>query len=181
MAFEWIGHVGSTLAKLAPAPLLACGLATSILIFSSEPLAQTLGVDGFRADHRSELGGAFILSWSYLAAHLIWWFKKLATNSWRTYRDRSTRKKQLHDLTHEEKGYLAPYVIDGVNTQYFAMEDGVAGGLAAKNIIYRSSSVFNMLDGIPYNIQPWAKDYLLTRIELLQGAVRPQRNDSWRI
>ena len=84
-----------------------------------------------------------------------------------------TREKQLDFLTPEEQGYLTPYVKDSVNTQKFPVEDGVVGGLLTKGIVYRSSNVFDMVEGVPYNIQPWAKAYLLRHPELLADALPP--------
>ncbi|MGY6217836.1 super-infection exclusion protein B [Methylolobus aquaticus] len=88
---------------------------------------------------------------------------------------------KLHALTSEEKGYLAPYVFGKVNTQYFRVDDGIAGGLTAKLMIYRSSNAFNMIKDVPYNIQPWAKEYLIKNPELLDGAVEPEDAESWRL
>lgn len=80
------------------------------------------------------------------------------------------RHQSLHELTPDEKSYLAAYVLDDVNTQYMQIDDGIAGGLNAKGIIYRASNVGDMLRGWAYNIQPWAKDYLREHPHLLDGA-----------
>ncbi len=79
-------------------------------------------------------------------------------------------QEQLHKLTPDEKAYLVPYVIKDENTQYFLIEDGVAGGLVAKGIIYQASSVGDMIMGWAYNIQPWVKDYLSENPKCLEGA-----------
>jgi hypothetical protein len=80
------------------------------------------------------------------------------------------RKKSLHELTADEKAYLIPYVLENQNTQYFLLEDGIAGGLQAKTIIYRASNLGSLVGGWAFNIQPWARDYLKEHPELLQGA-----------
>ena len=88
------------------------------------------------------------------------------------------RQGYLDNLTPDEKTYLAPYVLEEVTSQVFELEDGIAGGLVAKNIIYRSSNLGNVLEGFPYNMQPWARDYLHQHLELLQGAAaRPNQRD----
>jgi hypothetical protein len=51
---------------------------------------------------------------------------------------------------------------------------GIAGGLVAKRILFRSSNIFNMIQGPPHNIQPWAKARLIEKPELLEGAVLPE-------
>jgi hypothetical protein len=169
---EWIGQFIAAIAKVAPAPLLALGIATGVVLFVPDSLATRLGIDAFRSANRGPIGATFIFSWSYLAAHLLWWLKKFAVNGWTRRRARLVRQGYLHSLTPEEQGYLAPYVHENVNTQHFAMEDGVAGGLVGKGILYRSSSVIDMLEGVPYNMQPWARGYLAEHPNLLMHAVR---------
>ena len=173
---EWLGQIIGNIAKIAAAPLLAVGIATGIVLFVPDSVALTLGVDAFRSEHRGFIGGAFIFSWSYLAAQLLWWFRKLGVDAWSRRKGRLAREKQLHSLTLEEQGYLGPYVRDGVNTCNFPVEDGVIGGLLAKAIVYRSSNVFDVLEGVPYNIQPWAKAYLLEHPDLLAAVSRKKRS-----
>lgn len=36
-----------------------------------------------------------------------------------------------------------------VNTFHFEVEDGVIGGLLGKEIVYRGSNLFSMLEGVP--------------------------------
>jgi len=85
---------------------------------------------------------------------------------------------QLHNLSAEEKGYLSGFVVKGKNTIYAAPFDGVAGGLLEKSIIYRASSVSNILEGEAYNLQPWAQEYIKKYPDLLKGAVgRPQTTE----
>lgn len=156
--------------KVAPVPLLAISFAAGIILFSPLALARTLGIDEFRETYRGWIGGAFVLSLSYLTAHFVWWLRSIIIGRRKRDQAEKTRHQYLHDLTAEEKGYLAPFVFDGVNTQNFDIDDGIAGGLMAKNIIYRSSNVCNVLHGFPYNIQPWARDYLRKNPELLEGA-----------
>jgi hypothetical protein len=151
---DWLSQAIGAIAKLAPAPLLAVAIATAIVLFVPDSLAVILGIDAFRSANRGFIGGAFIFSWSYLAVHFLWWLRKLIVDAWSRRKDRLTREKQLDSLTPEEQGYLAPYVNDSVNTQNFPVEDGVVGGLLAKGVVYRSSNVFDMLEGVPYNIQP---------------------------
>lgn len=170
---EWLSQTIGAIAKLAPAPLLALAIATGVVLFVPDSLAVTLGIDAFRSANRGFIGGAFIFSWSYLAVHFLWWLRQLGVNAWSRRKDRVTREKQLDFLTPEEQGYLTPYVKDSVNTQKFPVEDGVVGGLLTKGIVYRSSNVFDMVEGVPYNIQPWAKAYLLRHPELLADALPP--------
>ena len=168
---EWLGQFINAIAKIAPAPLIAVGIATGIVLFVSDSTAATLGIDSFRLVHRGLIGAGFIFSWSYLAAHFLWWLRKIVADGWSRRKSRLAREKQLHSLTPDEQRYLAPYVRENVNTQEFQVEDGVIGGLLAKEIVYRSSNVFDMVEGVPYNMQPWANKYLAEHLELLVGAV----------
>ena len=84
----------------------------------------------------------------------------------------------LHNLTPDEKAYLSSYVIDDESTQYFKIEDGVSGGLEKKKIIYKSNSVEDLVSDQAYNIQPWAKKYLVKNPHLLEGATQIQRESS---
>lgn len=168
---EWIAQVISAITKLAPAPIFAVGIATSILLFVPDPLAQALGVAEVRASYRGIIGGAFIFSWSYLVVNFLWWLWKEVSATWLSRKKRLAREKRLHNLTPEERSYLAPYVLEDINTQKFEIEDGIIGGLLSKEIVFRSSGVFDMIEGAPYNIQSWAKDYLRDRPALLEGSI----------
>lgn len=74
--------------------------------------------------------------------------------------------KSLHELTPDEKGYLLPYIRDVANTRYFKFIDGIAGGLWAKRILFRSSDLA-VPNSAPDNLEPWARQYLQDHPELL--------------
>lgn len=168
---DWLGQFISAIAKIAPAPLLAVGIATGAVLFVPDSLAATLGIESFRLEYRSSIGAAFIFSWSYLTAHLLLWVRTLCTASWTRRKNRLLLEEKLHFLTPEEQGYVAPYVLKNVNTQHFPVDDGVIGGLLAKGIVYRSSNMFDLIGGVPYNMQTWAKKYLADHPELLVEAI----------
>ncbi len=165
-------------AKWAPATTLAVAIACTIVIFLPETVAAQLGLVEFRTDYRGLLGWGFVLSWSSLGAALIWWLKSIIAKKFKVRKQERIRQQHLHELTPEEKGYLIEYK-NGQNSIYCDIEDGIAGGLLAKDIIYRSSNVFNMVDGVPYNIQPWAKRYLDDHPELLDGYVKRRERSIW--
>ena len=150
----------SKFSKLAPAPLLAIGVATSIILFSSEDVATLLGIEIYRKDNRGLIGSVFIVSWSYLAAYLVWEVKGYISLKIKSWKAEKTRAEYLCNLTTDEKRYLSPYVKERINTQHFEPEDGVIGGLALKGIVYQGSHVYDILEGVGWNIQPWARTYL---------------------
>jgi hypothetical protein len=76
--------------------------------------------------------------------------------------DRNVRAT-LKQLTREEKELLRPLIINGENTVYRPISDGVAAGLAAKHILYRASIL--SVPGsprmpFPFNLQPYARKAL---------------------
>jgi hypothetical protein len=79
-------------------------------------------------------------------------------------------QKYLYKLTPEEKGYLMPYIETEKNTVNVGLDDRIMGGLVAKGITYRASSTGNMVTGFAYNLQPWAREYLMTNPQLHSGA-----------
>lgn len=173
----------STVRKASPPTTLAFAIATGILIFVSDPIAQTLGVDAFRKLYRGELGASFITSLALFISSSLW----SVTSAVRSYigrrtelqrgrdqqrRNREARQQDLHRLTADEKAYISPYITGGLTTQNFLITDGIACGLCARNILHRPSSVGSMLGGFAHNLQPWAREYLEEHPELLQGATR---------
>lgn len=159
------------IAKVPASLLVALLVAVSVTLFAPDPLAQALALDGFRTSYRAVLGPTWLLLASIVGTKIILYFTRgVAGRS-----ALRTRRKQLHELTPEEKGYLAPFIVEEENTIYVDMSDGIAGGLHHKGIIYRASNVFDMLKGVPYNLQPWAREYLAQHPQLLEGAAgRPR-------
>ena len=127
--------------KVAPVPLLAISFAASLIILCPNPIAEALGVDVFRITYRPWIGTALIVSVSYLMAHIFWWLRGLFLERHTRKQTDNVRHKHLRDLTPDEKAYLVPYVRNQITSQKFLVEDGIAGGLMAKGIIYRSSNV----------------------------------------
>lgn len=80
------------------------------------------------------------------------------------------KQKHLHQLTLEEKDYLAQYIVEQKNSIH-ALGSGVMGGLEAKGITYRASNLGNAITGFPYNLQPWAREYLKANPHLLNKGV----------
>ena len=171
---ENIGKLFSTAAKWAPKPTLGVAIACSLVIFLPETVAARLGIAEFRMEYTGFLGWSFLLAWSYLLAALVWHAKDHIRARLEAKRMQRVRKGSLYELTPEEKGYLAEFM-SGRNTILCDVSDGVAGGLLAKGIIYRSSNVFDPIDGVPYNIQPWAKRYLSKHPRLLEGHIERRR------
>jgi len=147
------------------------------MLFIGDDFVKTLGLFDFREQNRGYIGLVFIVSLSIVLAHLFWQagkslssFMKGILDARKAKKNLEEKKRQLHDLTPDEKAYLSPYILDDENTQYFAPQDGIACGLAAKGILYQASEIGNLLTGFAYNIQPWVRKYLKQNQYLLEGA-----------
>jgi hypothetical protein len=161
------------LRKIPGGFLLALSIVLGLLVFLPDSIADALAVKEFRTTYRTFLGPALLLTTSFALTKLI----MAVWHLWQAHRSVRHRTRQLHELTAEEKGYLARFIIDGVNTIHVAFGDGVAGGLEAKGVIYVSSNTLNILEGVAYNLQPWARKELSENTNLLSGAVgRPMTN-----
>jgi hypothetical protein len=101
-----------------------------------------------------------------VATHIV----PFAQNQWNTWRWHRETRRALADLTRSEKDFLRPFIIQGENTRYESIYDGVANGLQAKGIIYRASNLTvpgrpGML--APCNLQPYARQVLNENRHLL--------------
>ena len=161
----------STFNKAAPAPSFGIAIATTLIIFLPDAIANSLGILEFRETNKGVIGWAFLLTYSYLIAHVFWQVKDIIRNKFIKHFATKKYQTKLHDLTSAEKGLLSEFM-SGENTLYMPMEDGVIGGLQAKEIVFQSSNVFDITEGIPYNLQTWARQYLNENPELLNGAVK---------
>jgi hypothetical protein len=146
--------------------LIAVAIALGLVLFLPDHLAATLAVDGFRQSFRIFLGPAFIVICSFLLARIC----ALALVPFRQRQNLKALEARLKVLTAEEKGYLVPFILGGQNTIHVSHTDGTAGGLRAKEILYLGSNMFSLVEGMPLNMQPWARRYLEANPQLLEGA-----------
>jgi len=163
---EILSSVANYFRKIGPVHLMALGGVGAVLLFAPTSWLSPFGVNELVGEYRSWIGLFVLVVWALLASQFGWWIRGLAANRIQRKRHRKQHEKLLHELTPIEKEYLAPYIHEDLNTRDFSWEDGVAGGLTAKEIIYRASCVTEYGD-FPYNLQPWAKRYLTTHPELL--------------
>jgi hypothetical protein len=181
LAFGFIAQ----LARLTQPVWFAVMLTTGFILFAPPDLAGRLDVEAMRVEHNALIGLSFLVSLSLSLVSTGQAFLKLARTLWERGALTRRRRQNLQSLTPAEKAYLLPFIESGENTQHWPMNDGIAGGLLSKKILYRSSSIFDMIKGIPYNLQPWARDALTRNPELLQGYdpgfLPRKKEDSWRI
>jgi hypothetical protein len=163
--------------KLTPRYLIAIGLVAGLLLFGSDKFRDTLGLTKFAQDYRFVLGILFLSSIVLLLVGVgggaIDRFQR-----WRR-KQRAFRRitKRLHRLTENEKQILRFYIAKNTKANTLRIDDGVVQELAAEGIIYRSTTLGNMLEGFAHNISDVAWDYLNLNPQLLEGSTNTYRTD----
>ena len=146
---------------------LALFIASSLLLFLPDGAAHQVGISAFRQTWRGYIGATFIVSIALLASSGLSVISRSLGNNLHNRRLQRSVLETLEMLTEDEKLFLRPYIIDGANTRMANITNGVAGGLVAKGIIFRSSNVGTVFSGFSYNLQPISRKILTGRPDLL--------------
>ena len=150
--------------KLPPKYIFALSIVSGIVLYGPNSISEGLGLDLFLNDYRKFVGVFFLLTVFLLFAHIIGFLKikyEKHTNS-------KKLKKRLFELTVIEKKILSKYIDNNTRTEYFNFTDGVILGLVHEHVLYRTSNISDNPPVFPFNIQPWAWDYLRKHPELLK-------------
>ncbi len=147
-----------------PSFVLACISWTFILL--PVRISDLLGITEIISSNRVILGFSAILFSVYLISFLVYEYLSGHLTQWIIIK---RVKKRLNHLTEDEKDALRPYIVENKRTAHFRMSDGIAGGLAAKNVLFRSSNLGSLGEVFPYNIQDYAFDYLNKNRRLLEN------------
>jgi hypothetical protein len=178
VAFPW-GDLAKFLdiRKVPPQVWLAIALAAGTVLLVPITLAERLGVAALRTSHAPHFGLAFILATSMLVARALAFVGRIVKDYTRRWRDR----RQLAYLTPDQKAVLRRYIDEDTCTLNFRIDDGVAQGLLLVGLLHRASPIFDMVEGTPYNVQPWLWRLLKKRPELLAGAKarKSEEGDTW--
>lgn len=150
--------------KLPPKYIFALSIVSGFVLFGPTSINKGLGLDLFLNDYRKFVGVFFLLTVFLLFAHIIGFLKE----RYEKHKNNKKLRKRLFDLTDEEKKVLSQYLDDNTRTEYFNFTDGVILGLVDEYILYRVSNSSDMPPVFPFNIQPWAWDYLRKHPELLK-------------
>lgn len=177
-----LGTLLGIVKALTPRVLLGIAIGCGALLFSPIDFLARVGLDSFQKQNQSMLGGALFLSLALLLAHMLasGWSYLVMLGQWilkqRKKKQRmQAREQMLHELTPDEKRFLIPFIEEDQTVIKAQIGDGVAAGLANRNVVYRPSRIGNILTGWDHSIQPWAKAYLKAHPELLEGASPPPR------
>ena len=154
----------ATVAKLARrrTALALAALAASVLFLKIDDLARV----------RHEWAA---LWWLFFLGGLCWTGADALAAAWKTgvvyltaKMENQTRRRLLRSLTRAEQLLLLHFFTRETSSGYFDIHDGVINGLAAKGIVFRASNFGTSGFYFPFNIQPWARDYLARHRELLR-------------
>lgn len=148
---EWI--------KLSPKYLLPISIISGLLIFSNEKLLNVFGIYEFVIDYRAVLGIVFLVSSALVLSNIILYLFSFGKKFYSQKYLEKIRISKLMNLTPDQKDLLYKYIFFDTRTQKFPVTDGNVTELVYYKIIYQASIVGN-LDNWPYNIQPWAWNYL---------------------
>jgi hypothetical protein len=164
--FDKVTDLFSAISRVPTQFLLAVAVAGGLVLFVPDQVASLLAVGEFRDAFRIYLGPSFLLVISWIVMRT---FSRIQRRFEAAARQRR-RCGLLETLTPEEQGYLVAYIAEDRTTIYLPIDDGIIGGLLARNIVYRSSSLVDPFNGVPYNLQPWARSHLRANEHLLADA-----------
>jgi hypothetical protein len=154
--------------KISNTHLFAIVIGCSIVLFTPESFLRKLGLFSIKEAYLTIISVSLLLALSMLSARgcagIIAWIKQRFI--W--HKNLKEMRKRLNDLTPEEKQILQKYILGNTRTQDLLIQDGVANGLVAAKILYRSANVGSMMGGFAFNIQPWAWVYLKENPYLLE-------------
>lgn len=153
--------------KLPRATLWGLLVACALMLWGPPSFVIALGLAEFIQAYRMYLGAAFLFFAVATVPNLIYLIFVRSLESINERRDQKYRIARLSELSSQEKTLLMRYLANGTKTVVFNIADGVAQGLADQEIIYRPSIVSQGGPWFAYNIQPWARRYLLEHPELL--------------
>jgi hypothetical protein len=153
--------------KLSTAPALAIAFAGGVLLFGGDALVATLGLTEVLNGIRAWVGVVFLLSITLLVAHAATAFGRWIRKRWTWIANERNLQRRLHRLAPDEQDVLARFLLERRKCLTFDPKDGLSQGLVAATILFRSSSLGDMVDGFDFSIQPWAWDYLNKHPELV--------------
>jgi len=154
--------------KLSAKQALILFIISTVLLFGGEELIASLGLLEAKEILKPWVGVAWIISISIIISEPTYYAFNLVKKriQWRI--KLKQMQKTLHNLTPDEKIFLSVYIDDDTKTQSADYNNGVVSGLVAEKIIFRSSNLSQYYTTFPYNIQPWAWEYLKNNPEILR-------------
>lgn len=153
--------------KLKPRYLLGPIAVGALLLFASGSWIATLGLDAFRQQYLTWIGGSWLIAVAIFLSSMagaLWdvTFKPLRM-ALLTFR----RRRQLGKLSSQEMAVLAEFIDQDKVTLPLSFSGGVANLLEAKRILKRTATLSVDMDNFAYSVQPWAWRYLKRKPSVL--------------
>ncbi len=154
--------------KLSPKHLTSILIATSLILFGPLDLLKKIGLDKILDDFKLWVGLIWIDSLSLLMVYPIEYLIKLGRKKFMLFVLIESRKKRMNSLTPKEKDILRSYLENDSRTQAFPIQDGAVIELCNESILSRVSDIgYTGSYLFPFNIEPWAWNYLKNNSDLL--------------
>lgn len=154
--------------KLGVKQYLLVFIVTSIVLFSPKTFTDLVGLTEFVSTYRQFIGVAFLFSGAATLLSVVGKVYKSIKALVDSKKAMKIREERLHKLNHREKELLLYYFINDTNTQSLEYNDGTVRELESYRIITRTSRLSQHGFYFPYNLNPWAREYLTKNPELLK-------------
>jgi hypothetical protein len=149
--------------------------------------AEGLGLETLRNTSRSEFGLSLVIGIGIVVAVQLFDKQSILQRALQRWRDGVAKNallavnhEALEKLTPDEKAYLLPYIKNGKTMQRFKPDDGIAGALQARSIIFCGAREYDRFTGPEFALTTWARDYLTKHPDLLDGASSIKPNERFR-
>jgi len=151
-------------------PLLGILIFTSFFIFLPSEVLVKLSLMDVKTKFGTYLGLGFVFSLAFLIAAAL-------NRFWKVYLGYKLKemtsihfyKKEAHNLTNKEKEILSIFINGKTRSTDLSLKNGVVLGLEKRMFIVRVGQLGNdpVIWSFPFNIQPWAWEYLNKNPQLL--------------
>lgn len=156
--------------SLGVGPLLVLMLFTGLISFLPSDVIASLGLSEIKKSYGEYFGLAFIFSIAALFVASITKLWDVFLGNW--IKEKVTLyfyRKEANDLTEEEKEILRRFIDGKTRSAHLSLKNGTVLGLEKRMFIVRVGQLGT--DAInwsfPFNIQPWAWEYLNKNPHLL--------------
>lgn len=156
------------LAKYTSKFFVVVAILTAFLLFAPSNYLDKLGLTQLVIDYKQYIGAAFLVSGVVTVTNLIIFIYRKINGSILAKRVLKQRQKRLHNLNAFEKKILLYYFVKGTNSQLLPINDGTVRELEGYRIIQRTSNLSHWGVDFPFNLNPWAREYLTANPNLLE-------------
>lgn len=142
------------------------------LLFLPQEILQKIYIDGLIIRFRPYIGlflialGSLVVGKIVISIYSYFYRLRIRHKARKNYEE--IILGHLEKLTPDEKRILAYYIVHQTKTQKLFLEDGNVSLLSSNKIIYRASSMGNILSGFAFNINDFAYEYLKENYNLLE-------------